>query len=519
MESVPPTRELGSKVIDYVLVSEGLLPHITSIGILSQDAVFASDHRVFFMDLDAASYFGHETDAMPAKQLRQLQLDDTRIADEYRKQPHRLFTGHNVYMRIKTIVERSKTGEWSIEDEGEYEKIDRYITRSMLSAAKKCGNQSRKCTPWSPALGMATQSIQYWDVRIKREGNRTPLDLVLNFYLSKSDVDRDAHDKPLPMQECIKQLNFSRHKLKDVVANAKEHRGKYDVEIAEAIVEKRNSRFKDGEIFDPVEKEILVEKEVNTRENRRTAQRPWQKMGLKIRGYLKPNTLKWSRLVHIEVPNEDGMTWTKVEDKEEVEHHLIDRNVAQFSHAGTTPFIYMELEKERGHTCDNNMADNILNGTLEHACMDNEAIRAIVGQLKRYPTIQGILSPILTTADFQSCFKYITEKKASSYSGRSVPHHKACADGSNDGLAVTLAKIHAAMESIPLETGFCPERWRQAMYVVIEKIPGIARTNKLMIIQLLKAYLNQILRAAFARNVTKLAQNNTGVISDHQYGP
>jgi hypothetical protein len=68
--NVPPRCEPGSKVIDYVLVSEGLLPHITSIGMLSQDTVFASDHRAFFMDLDTASYFGHESDIMPAKQLR-----------------------------------------------------------------------------------------------------------------------------------------------------------------------------------------------------------------------------------------------------------------------------------------------------------------------------------------------------------------------------------------------------------------------------------------------------------------
>jgi hypothetical protein len=78
---VPPTREPGSKIIDYVLVSQGMLPHITSIGMLSQDAVFARDHRSFFIDLDAESYFSHETYAMPAKQLRQLQLDGPRIAD------------------------------------------------------------------------------------------------------------------------------------------------------------------------------------------------------------------------------------------------------------------------------------------------------------------------------------------------------------------------------------------------------------------------------------------------------
>jgi hypothetical protein len=116
----------------------------------------------------------------------------------------------------------------------------------MLSAAKKSGNRSRKGTPWSPALGMATQSIRYWDVRINIEGERNPLDLVLIFYLIKYDVDRDSHDKPLPMQECIKQLNFSRQKLKDVVSNAKEHRVQYEFEISEAIVEKRNPIFKDG---------------------------------------------------------------------------------------------------------------------------------------------------------------------------------------------------------------------------------------------------------------------------------
>jgi hypothetical protein len=71
-------------------------------------------------------------------------------------------------------------------------------------------------------------------------------------------------------------------------------------------VEKKNPRFKEGEIFDPVEKKILVERELKTRENRRTAQRSWRKMGRQIWGHLKPNTLKRSKLMHVEVPNDDG---------------------------------------------------------------------------------------------------------------------------------------------------------------------------------------------------------------------
>jgi hypothetical protein len=97
-----------------------------------------------------------------------------------------------------------------------------------------------------------------------------------------------------------------------VVANAKEYRGQYEAEIEEAIVEKRNPRLKEGEIFDPVEKEILVKRELKTSENRWTAQQSWRKMGRQIRGHLKPNSLKMSKLMHVEVPNVDGTAWTKI---------------------------------------------------------------------------------------------------------------------------------------------------------------------------------------------------------------
>jgi hypothetical protein len=74
------------------------------------------------------------------------------------------------------------------------------------------------------------------------------------------------------------------------------------------------------------------------------------------------------------------------------------------------------------------------------------------------------------------------------------------------------------MMSVPLAIGFCPERWKKAIDVMLEKIPGVMRSNKLRIIQLLEADLNQVLRIDFARNIYKLAKNNKGIISDHQYG-
>jgi hypothetical protein len=52
---------------------------------------------------------------------------------------------------------------------------------------------------------------------------------------------------------------------------------------------------------------------------------------------------------------------------------------------------------------------------------------------------------------------------------------------------------------------------------MLEKITGVIRTNKLRIIQLLESYLNQVLRSAFARNISKLAQDKYGIISEYQY--
>jgi hypothetical protein len=66
-----------------------------------------------------------------------------------------------------------------------------------------------------------------------------------------------------------------------------------------------------------VDKENLVEKVLKTRENRKTAKRSWKKLGRQIRGIIKSETLKRSRLTKIEIPDGDG--WRKVKDKEIME--------------------------------------------------------------------------------------------------------------------------------------------------------------------------------------------------------
>jgi aromatic ring-opening dioxygenase LigB subunit len=163
------------------------------------------------------------------------------------------------------------------------------------------------------------------------------------------------------------------------------------------------------------------------------------------------------------------------------------------------------------------MGEEILTGTLEHEALGDEAIQAIVKQLRQQPAILKIFNPIVTVEDFKQAFEGVPEKTASFYSGRGYNHYKSFAEGPNYGLADAQAGIcqsHVHTITHRILSGKMETRHRRHL----EKIPGAVRYNKLRIIQLLEADLKQVLIVAFARNITRLAKTHEGVISKHQYG-
>jgi hypothetical protein len=145
----------------------------------------------------------------------------------------------------------------------------------------------------------------------------------------------------------------------------------------------------------------------------------------------------------------DYGSWSRIDTKEQVKAILINRNIEKFSHAGDTPFGYTPLGDELGHTGDTLMANDICNGTLEHRSLTDHAIKAITKQLRKHPLLTKMISPVVMTEDFISCFGCVAEKTSSSPSDRHVGHYLACID-LHDELSVLLASVHAAMMSIPL---------------------------------------------------------------------
>jgi hypothetical protein len=125
-------------------------------------------------------------------------------------------------------------------------------------------------TPWSPAIGRATSSIIYWDLRIKRGGIRDKNDTLLDYYYELSDVGAEF-DISLTVRECIHQINNARSKIKDVVNNAVDLCTQFEVDLAMAVVEHKRPEFHAGETFMECDKDVLVQKEIKSRENIRTA--------------------------------------------------------------------------------------------------------------------------------------------------------------------------------------------------------------------------------------------------------
>jgi hypothetical protein len=120
------------------------------------------------------------------------------------------------------------------------------------------------------------------------------------------------------LREYIHHINNARAKLKDVINDATELRSQFEVDLAIAVVENKRPEFRDVETCMECNKDVIFQKEIKSRENRRTTKRSWQKLGRQIRGHLKPHTLQKIKLTAVESPGSDPGAWSRVDMKEQV---------------------------------------------------------------------------------------------------------------------------------------------------------------------------------------------------------
>jgi hypothetical protein len=261
---VPNTHARGSVQIDFLLLTSGLAEHVLYVGLWNR-SVLQSDHSGMFVDLRIEGIFGQHPGKLAPHNFRNLKLDDPTISNKYRKILHKQFEHHNVNRRVKKISLRGNYSSQNLKDESVYEKLDDDISEAVKHAERMCNICKAHATPRTKSLGQATHSIRYWGAHIIRRGIINNDDAVLNYYLLRSNVDKERFDTTMTITACIHQLTKWRSQLKDVLKDAKRNGSFYEVEIATARVEKTYPLLTEDNPVYAIEREEKIENDIKAR--------------------------------------------------------------------------------------------------------------------------------------------------------------------------------------------------------------------------------------------------------------
>ena len=117
------TYSRGNKCLDYIFVSQNILPSIQQSAILPFNYAISSDHQAIYVDLDTQSLFGKPVSPLMSPPSRTLRSSNEKQSAQYIETLHRLMEQHNVYGRMRELISESLPNHQMAES------IDRDMTR------------------------------------------------------------------------------------------------------------------------------------------------------------------------------------------------------------------------------------------------------------------------------------------------------------------------------------------------------------------------------------------------------
>jgi hypothetical protein len=188
LQPFPPTYNRGRSRLDYILVSASILPMVQRSGILPYQALFHSDHRSCFVDINPTLLFGNQTAELVPPCRRQLQLFDPRIVSHYNELLQKQLSYHKIQDKVTSFQTKLGRGEWSIRDQEEYEKVDSIITESMLYAERNSSKKYTNTFAWSPPLVKDIQTERFWKPHLERNKGISVHDTTINHTMAAADL-------------------------------------------------------------------------------------------------------------------------------------------------------------------------------------------------------------------------------------------------------------------------------------------------------------------------------------------
>lgn len=182
----------------------------------------------------------------------------------------------------------------------------------------------------------------------------------------------------------------------------------------------------------------------------------------------------------------------------------MDNNSKHFNLTLTTPLMSRYAVEKIGYLAEKDGATAILHATFEHDPKLDEFTNKILTFLSARTSLPLNNSGV-TRQDFIHFWWSYREKASSLLPGRNFDHYKAAARSSN------LSELHASFLHIASQSGIRLTRRMNGLTVMIEKLEGVIRVDKLRALLLMEADFNSLNKLIFSSRMIKSAEDNNSM--------
>ena len=523
------TYNRGSKKIDYIFGSPGVLEWTHRSGIEEFNARIQSDHRGLWLDLDLESLLGGKIPDLIPPQQRGITGKDPKTTRKFRAELHKYLVDHNFPRRIKKIQELTmkKDKESDATVEQLIQTLDRDLERGMIASENKTSKPTR--TDWSPAVIQCQAKVNYFKCWVSEIRTGIKQDKQRRHFRRKTGEDFEPGDENgMTKTGAQKKLRELQKERKDIFKNAREERIKYLEQIAE---ERANGDKDEQKIAKIIRGILLCEKRSRIHAKVKKVTKPEQ------RG--KPIDHLLVRDPECQETDQKKQKFIEVRDPVEMMRLLLERNCEHFSQATGTPFTIPPLLTIVGEDGTTAEADEILDGTFDLGSIDlpTQAAHDLLKRLGEQFLPEGCE---LKDEDFKletttvfGWFKNWKLRTSTSPSGMHLglwksalgvvfPDKKKTRGEDDPGPEVAtnnediLEWVISYLEVIRT-TGVIPRRWQQTVNLMLEKIPGKPFLPKIRIIHILEADMNAFFGQQWCRDLQGLAERHN-LLGEEQWG-
>ena len=444
------------------------------------------DHRAVVIDIPLQSLVGEQLLKVVRPPARRLQCTIERARRKYETILAQQFTIHRIHEKTAALYRQACYPPPPGFQEA-VESLDRIRHQLMINAEKKCRKRRMGEVDFSPGVMVWQKRRDVWrDVVKHKLGGR----------INRGILARRARAcgilSPLSAThaEAERAYRLCQREFDQLKPDADIHRASF-------LHDKEQQAEADGD--------LAAAKRFRTMIHRERSRKMW---GSIRRAIKKKNG---GSVTKVKVCA--GGDWVEQSDRGEVESGIMVELTKRFRLTDSTPLMTGQLREDIGYLAATNKSDEILRGTYR---APSDTAPETKEMLKRISEVARLFrdQPIdinISKDDYIRYWRGSREKTSSSYSNTHFGHWKAAAF--NDGLA----EHHAMFIQLVCQSGTYLNRWSTGLTVMLEKVAGNFRVDKLRAILLMEADFNFANKLLFGSRMIHRAEQRK-VLPIENYG-